>query len=315
MSTQPTAWVKLEPLSENNDRFIVSPLDRGMGTTLGNSMRRVLLSSLGGHAITRIKIDGVKHEFSPVPGVVEDVLDIILNLKGVVFKSETEDAYTLSIDAKKKGTVTAADISLPAGITIVNTDLHIAEVADGGHLKMVIEVEYGNGYRTAEEQAGADEVDVIRIDSSFSPVVRVNHRVENTRVGKKLGYDSLTLDVWTDGSIEPESVVRKSAAILEEKFTLFARINEEPEVEVKAAAPTADAKLQESVLALTIDELELSARSSNCLKRAGIETVSELVNMDLSELIKIKNFGKKSADEINSKLEQYSLALKGSLEE
>lgn len=314
MYNDAVAWVKHEVKENGSERFVLSPLDRGMGTTIGNALRRVLLSSLGGYSVTGVKIAGVKHEFTSIPNVVEDVLDVICNLKGIVFISDSQEAKKLTLSSKKKGKVFAKDIVLDGDISIVNGDHYIAEIAEGGSLEMDIIVERGQGYRPTDVNKQTDgDVDLINIDASFSPILKVNHTVDKVRVGDELDHDSLTLDIWTDKSVSGEDAVREASEILINQFSLFRSINEEPEKKVVAAPVNADEQARESALNLTIDDLELTARSSNCLKRAGIETVKELVNKDLSELIQIKNFGKKSADEINSKLKQYDLALKGSL--
>lgn len=313
--SKPKPWVKFEELSKNSGRFIVSPLERGMGVTLGNSMRRVLLASLPGVGVTSVKIDGAKHEYSTLPGVVEDVVDIINNIKGVVFKGEVEEPIKLRIDFKGKGSVTAKEISQNSEVEVINPDHHIAELSESGKLTIDLSVEMGMGFRASEEDLKSQdkelEVDEIVIDTSFSPITRVNHVVEAIRVGKELNYDSLTLDVWTNGSINPEEAAKVASQTLLDKFCLFGAVNQEPVVEVEEAVSEVNDETS-SALDLTIDDLELSARSSNCLKRAGIETVAELIEKDMSELIKIKNFGKKSADEINDKLKQFSLSLKGS---
>ena len=311
--TQP--WVKFDQIEENHGRFTASPLKRGMGVTLGNSLRRVLLSSLAGHAITSIRIEGVEHEFTAVPGVVEDVLDIVCNLKQIVFKGHTTQAKELKIIFNGKGKVTAKDIQTDAEIEILNPEAHIAEMSEAGSFAMTMIVENGEGYVPSEAVNLSDlPIHSIALDASYSPVVRVNHLVEDIRVGKELNYDSLTLDVWTNGSIAPETAVKQASEILCTKFALFQKLNEKPEAKETADIKSAEAAESKSILNLTIDDLELSARSSNCLKRAGIETVQELIEKDLSELTQIKNFGKKSADEINDKLKVYNLALKGASE-
>jgi len=313
VSVAPKPWVKYEPLPDNGGRFIISPLSRGMGTTIGNSLRRVLLSSLSGYAICAVKIDGVKHEFSAIPGVVEDVFDVLSNLKGIVFKSDLTEDIKASISVSKKGKVTAADLKLPADISIVNPDVYIAEVTSGS-LKIELVLRRGVGYESAENNRDEDHtIDTICLDSSYSPVLKVNHQVENIRVGKELDYDSLTLDVWCNGSVSVEDSVREAAAILVDHFQLFGKLNERPLQEASRQKETSSEKGKESALTLSVDDLELSARSSNCLKRAGIESVAELIEKDINELIQIKNFGKKSADEINDKLKQFGLSLKGTI--
>lgn len=312
-----SAWVKLDELPNYGGRFTVSPLDRGMGITLGNAMRRVLLSSLGGYAVIAIKINGVKHEFSTMSGVSEDVLDVIFNLKNIVFKSTSNSKEPKRVSVSKKGTgaVLASDLILDGDLQIVNPEQHIVEITDAkASFECELMLEYGLGFRPSESNKElTEEVDLIPIDSSFSPIIRVNHQVEKVRVGKELDHDKLVLDVWTDGSVDVETAVKQAADILLQQVNLFGAINEEPEQEVVEDSSAIEGSSDESVLTMSIDDLELTARSSNCLKRAGIETVGELVEKDLSELIQIKNFGKKSADEINDKLKQFSLALKGTL--
>ncbi len=314
MTAAPKPWVKYEPLPDDGGRFVISPLSRGMGTTIGNSLRRVLLSSLSGYAICAVKIEGVKHEFSAIPGVVEDVFDVISNLKGIVFKSESSEEVRITISATKKGKVIASDLKLPAELEIVNPDVYIAEVTAGGGLKAEIVLRRGVGYESAENNRSEDHtIDTISLDSSYSPVLKVNHQVENIRVGKELDYDSLTLDVWSNGSVSAEDAVREAASILVDHFGLFGRLNERPQPDLSRLREFAPEKGKESALTLSVDDLELSARSSNCLKRAGIESVAELIEKDINELIQIKNFGKKSADEINDKLKQFGLSLKGTI--
>ncbi|MGE4169289.1 MAG: DNA-directed RNA polymerase subunit alpha [Candidatus Margulisiibacteriota bacterium] len=306
--SKPLPWVKFEKKNEAAASFVASPLNRGMGTTLGNSLRRVLLSSLSGYALTSINIDGIEHEFSTVPNVVEDVFDIIANLKGVVFKGHFEEMKTLTIDFKGPGKVHASDIKRDSDVEIVNPDHYIAEVSGSGKFVATLTLEKGVGYAPSTQRED-QPINTINLDASFSPIVRVNHQVENIRVGKELDYDSLTLDVFTNGSLDVEKAVKEAAALLISQLQLFEALNEKP---MEHAVTQPSDKVKESALNLTIDDLELSARSSNCLKRAGIETVSELIEKDMSELIQIKNFGKKSADEINDKLKQYGLALKES---
>ena len=307
MSSSKT-WIKYEEGKDAYGKFIVSPLKEGMGNTIGNSMRRVLLSSLKGSAITSIKIDGVKHEFSSIPNVVEDVLDVICNIKGIIIKKSDEGTSTISLSKSGKGKITAKDIKVDSSVEILNKDHFIAELSDKGKLNIEMKVTKGVGYVSSKAMIHTDTViDEIFLDASYSPILRVNHQVENIRVGKELDNDKLIIEVWTDGSVAPDLAIGTASDILVEKLSLFKTLNEEPseEIEEKPARSSS-----ESALSMSIDDLELSARSSNCLKRAGIETVGELVQKDMSELIKIKNFGKKSADEINDKLKQFSLALK-----
>ena len=310
MTNKPQAWVKYETLPDNGGRFLVSPLPGGMGTTIGNAIRRVLLSSLGGTAITSIRIEGITHEFSTIPDVVEDVLEIISNLKGVVFKAADTEEKLVTISKKGKGSITAKDIQVDSTIEVVNSTHHIAEVT--GNVELTIELTLGAGFGYVSAQQNRNEedpIDRIAIDSSFSPIVRVNHSVDNVRVGDELGFDCLVLDVWTNGSTTAEESVQAASEILKSNFELFNALNEQPQAEIEQEN-NEDEKLKQSALEMSVDDLELSARSSNCLKRAGIETVGALLEKDMSELIQIKNFGKKSADEINDKLKQYNLSLK-----
>ena len=309
------AWVKYDEVSTNEGNFTIQPLDKGLGVTLGNSLRRVLLSSLEGHGIIGLKIDGVSHEFSTVPNVVEDVLEIICNLKGVIFKKETDEeaVVTLSITNKKK--VTAADIECSGGIKVINKSHYLFEVTDKASVNMDIYIGSGKGYQDSQIQNKEDkDVNYIATDTSFSPIVKVNHEVEMIRVGKELDHDKLTLNILTNGIVKPEQAVNKAVAIIANHLELFDRINEEPEVDDLEERELEDLKVQ-TILNMSVDELELSARSSNCLKRAGIDKVEQLLQKDMSELVQIKNFGKKSADEINQRLKQYNLALKGEIEE
>jgi DNA-directed RNA polymerase subunit alpha len=307
----PQPWVKFESLPNSGGRFVVSPLSRGMGTTLGNALRRVLLSSLGGYAVTLVKLEGVRHEFSTIPNVVEDVFDVLSNIKALVFKGTGSDAISVKLASKKKGKLYARDIKLPAGWEIVNQDSYLLEIVEGGSFEAELTIESGVGYQPADMGAAGREIDAIAVDASFSPILKVNHSVENIRVGKSLDYDSVTLDVWTNGAILAEEAVQQAASLLGDLTALFDSMNQKPKLDLVDTESASGDKVRESALGLTIDDLELSARSSNCLKRAGIETVAELVEKDIADLIQIKNFGKKSADEINEKLKQYGLSLKG----
>lgn len=309
--TKPIPWVKHEKLDKNGGRFIISPLKRGMGITIGNSLRRTLLSSLSGLAITAINIDGVDHEFSVLQHIKEDMLDIICNLKSVVFKGDDVNTKTLKIHVNKKGKIFAGNIECDSEIMVVNKDLFIAEMTEDRDLLIEITVERGVGYCSSEANKNSSQsINTINLDSSFSPISRVNHKVDNIRVGKELDYETLTLEVWTNGSIQSEDAVKEASEILMYHINLFKDLNKRPENEVIDAKSSEEIMKKENALLLSIDDLELSARSSNCLKRAGIDTVGQLIEKDLSELIKIKNFGKKSADEINEKLKQYGLCLK-----
>lgn len=305
-------WVKYVEESPTYGKFVVEPLDRGYGTTLGNSMRRLLLSSLGGAAVVNVKIDGVDHEFSTLPGVKEDMLDIIMNIKGLVIKCHSNEPKEITISAKGEGDVTAKDIKHDDEIEIVNNKHYIASLNKDGKLNITMTVQNGIGYRIADiAENKKHSVGTIPIDASFSPIVRVNHKVEPTRVGKSIDYDKLTLEVWTNGAITPEDAIKKSAMILKAQMDLFFKLNEKPAEDINEIILKDDG--QSKVLDLTIEDLELSARSLNCLRKANIKNVAELVKMPMEKLLKIKNFGKKSAEEINSKLAQYGLALTGDI--
>ncbi len=315
--SKPKPWVKSELIDKNVGRFEVSPLDRGMGNTIGNALRRVLLSSLSGFAVTSLRIEGVTHEFTSIPNVVEDVMDIICNIKGIIFKYKgdsnvlDESSFVIKINANGGSKVTAGDIDCgDTLLQVVNKRHHVAELSDKGNLSIELVVEKGIGYRPAVMvKSDEQDVDHISIDASFSPVIRVNYSVDSVRVGEELGHDCLIIDVFVDGSISPDEAVKQSAGLLKEMLYIFNEINQKPEVSVSEVAQS-DQKVDSSVLDMSVSDIELSARSSNCLKRAGIETVGALVSKDISELFEIKNFGKKSADEINGKLSQYNLLLK-----
>ena len=310
------AWVKYDQITEDAGKFIIQPLNKGLGVTLGNSLRRIMLSSIEGTSMVAIKIPGITHEFTTIPNVVEDVLEIICNLKSVIFKNETSENQVLTLSVDKQKSYTSSDIECPTGVKVSNKGHHLFQVNGKASFEISIYLENGIGYRDSQSQtlSVSEDPEVILTDSSFSPVLKVNHEVEMIRVGKELDHDKLVLDVQTNGTISSEEVVKKSVNILSGLLGIFDTINEEPEVENVQDKQIEDMKIQ-SILNMTVDELELSARSSNCLKRAGIENVNELLQKDMSELVQIKNFGKKSADEINSRLSQFNLALKGSTEE
>lgn len=298
---------------ESNDkygRFEVAPLERGYGITLGNAMRRILLSSLPGAAITSVKIDGVRHEFSTIPGVVEDVTEIILNLKGVVLKYHGDEVEKITINVEGEGEVTAGDFKTTGDIEVINPDHHIATLAEDGKLNLEATVERGRGYVTAEEnQEHFDKIiGLIPIDSSFSPIERANFKVENTRVGQVTDFDRLVLEVYTNGSISPDDAISLSAKIMVEHLELFINLTDEvSDVEIMVEKEEEE---KDKILDTTIEELELSVRSSNCLKRAGINTVNELVEKTEDDLMKVRNLGKKSLQEIKEKLADLDLKLK-----
>ena len=301
--------VKYENKEKNYGVFTADPLDKGYGTTLGNALRRILLSSIGGAAITTIKIDGVDHEFSTIEGIKEDVLDIIANIKTLAVKSHSDSIVEMTLNAKEEGEVTAGDIQHDDEVEIINPKHHLATLNKGAKLNIVFTVEKGVGYQVADVAESKNyPIGTMPIDASFSPVVKVNHQIDSSRKN----HDVLVLDVWTNGTISPEETVRQSSQILQNQIDIFQRLNQRPSDGEGAGAETGGLG---GGLALSIDDLELSARSSNCLKKAAINTVVELVNKPLEDLLKIKNFGKKSAEEINTKLAQYGLKLKGDLSE
>ncbi len=298
-------------LSEDHSfgKFVIEPLERGYGNTLGNSLRRVLLSSLPGAAVTSIQIDGVLHEFSTVEGVVEDVATIVLNIKQLALKIYSEDEKVLEIDVKGEGVVTAADIMHDSDVEILNPDLPIATLGKNAHLRMRMYAVRGRGYATSDENKREDlAIGVIPIDSIYTPVSRVNYQVENTRVGQSTNYDKLTLDIWTDGSIGPKEAVSLGAKILTEHLNIFVNMTDEAqEAEIMVEKEEDET---EKVLEMTIEELDLSVRSYNCLKRAGINTVHELTNKTEAEMMKVRNLGKKSLAEVKNKLDELNLELR-----
>ncbi len=290
--------------------FIVEPLERGFGTTLGNSLRRILLSSLPGVAATSIKIDGVVHEFSTVEGVKEDVTEIVLNVKGINAKLYSDMPKVVRIDATGETEITAGDISQDAEIEILNPDHHIASLAENGRLMMELTFDKGRGYVPADRnKASADEsgLGAIPVDSIYTPVHKVNYTVENTRVGQLLDYDKLTLEVWTDGTLSAKESVSLAARILTEHLNLFINLSEDAlDAEIMVEK---DDKSKEKALEMTIEELDLSVRSFNCLKRAGINTVEDLVSKTEEEMMKVRNLGRKSLEEVIEKLHSLGFSL------
>ena len=292
-------------------KFCIEPLERGYGTTLGNSLRRVLLSSLPGVAATRVKIDGVLHEISTIPGVKEDVPEIILNIKSVTAKLYTDGPKTVFLEANQEGEVTAGDIKCDADIEILNKDQHICYLEDGGVLRMEITFEHGRGYVSGEKNKLAMQeqiIGVICVDSIYTPVYNVNYKVENTRVGNVTDNDKLTLEVLTDGTISAKEAISLAAKILNEHLSLFIDLSDD----AKKAEIMVDRQetIKEKVLEMTIEELDMSVRSFNCLKRAGIDTVEDLVNKTEDDMIKVRNLGKKSLEEVIQKLHSLGLSLK-----
>lgn len=289
--------------TDNYGKFVVEPLERGYGTTLGNSLRRVMMASLPGAAITSIQIDGVLHEFSTVQGVTEDVTQIILNLKKVSLKIESEDAKDLELDVKGPAEVTAGDIQGDGDVTILNPDLHIATVADGAELHIMMTADKGRGYVPADQnklRLSGLEIGTLPIDSIYTPIERVNYTVENTRVGQSNDFDKLTLDVWTDGSLTPTAAISLAAKILTEHLEMFVNLTEEAK-DAKVMVEREETH-QEKVLDKTIEELDLSVRSYNCLKRADIQTVKDLTERTEADMMKVHNLGQKSLEEIKLKL-------------
>ena len=292
-------------------RFVVEPLERGYGTTLGNSLRRVLLSSLPGYAITSVKIDGILHEFSTIPGVKEDVTEIVLNLKNVILKIHGDGPKTIYIDANGDDEITAGSIKTDSEVEILNPELHIATLNSDAHVSMELTCDKGRGYVSAErnKQIMQPVIGVIAIDSIYTPVLKVNYTVENTRVGQITDYDKLTLEVWTNGTINAMEAVSLGAKILNEHLNLFGDLSGEAyDTEVMVVKSDSG---KEKVLEMTIEELDLSVRSFNCLKRAQINTVEDLINRTEEDMMKVRNLGRKSLDEVVAKLNSLGFDLRG----
>jgi DNA-directed RNA polymerase subunit alpha len=290
-------------------KFVVEPLERGYGTTLGNSMRRVLLSSLPGYAITSVKIEGILHEFSTIKGVKEDVTEIVLNLKSVILKIHGDGPKTIYIEANGPCDIKAGDIKTDSEVEILNPDLHIASLDDGAYINMEMTCDKGRGYVSAErnKQNMQPVIGVIAIDSIYSPVSKVNYTVENTRREQITDYDKLTLEVWTNGTINAKEAVSLGAKILNEHLNLFGDLSDEAyDTEIMV---TKDEDGKERVLEMTIEELDLSVRSFNCLKRANINTVEDLINKTEDDMMKVRNLGRKSLDEVVAKLNTLGLDL------
>ena len=290
----------------NYAKFVCEPLERGYGVTIGNSLRRILLSSLPGSAITSVKIDGVVHEFSTIKNVVEDVPEIILNLKSVRLKLDKNEEKVLRINFKGEGEITAKDIITDGTVEVLNPDLHIATVAEGGSLVMELTADMGRGYNTAEKNKKPDQpLGVLPIDSIYTPVKKVNYSVENTRVGQRVDYDKLTIEVWTDGSLKPYEALSLAAKVMTGHLELFIDLSETTK-NTQVMIEKEESK-KEKVLEMSIEDLELSVRSFNCLKRANISTVEDLTNKSEAEMMKVRNLGKKSLDEVTNKLHSLGL--------
>ena len=292
--------------SNNYAKFVCEPLERGYGVTIGNSLRRILLSSLTGCAITSVKIDGVLHEFSSIPNVVEDVPEIIVNLKNVRLKFDENEEKVMRINFKGEGEVTAADIITDGTVEILNPDLHIANVSEGGQLIMEMTADMGRGYSPSEKNKKPNQdISVLPIDSIYTPVKKVNYQVKNTRVGQMVDYDKLIIEVWTDGSLKAYEALSLAAKVMTEHLELFIDLSEATR-NTQVMIEKEESK-KEKVLETSIEELELSVRSFNCLKRAGIATVEDLTNKSESDMMKVRNLGKKSLDEVIAKLESLGL--------
>ena len=295
--------------STNYGKFVVEPLERGYGTTLGNSLRRILLSSLPGAAVSSIQIDGVLHEFSTIDGVLEDVTQIILNIKKLALKMITDEDKNIEIDVNGPAKVTAADIVADPDVEVLNPEQYICTVADGGHFHVRMTVKKGRGYVAADQNKSDDmPIGVLPIDSIFTPISRVNYQVESTRVGRRNDFDKLTLDVWTNGSISPREAISLAAKILTEHLDIFVNLTDEAKnAEIMVEKEETH---KEKMLEMTIEELDLSVRSYNCLKRAGINTVQELTNKTEADMMKVRNLGRKSLEEVKNKLADLGLGLR-----
>ena len=298
-------------------KFVIEPLERGFGTTIGNSLRRVLLSSIEGAAVTAVRIEGITHEYTAIPGVVEDVIDVMLNLKGLAIKTSAKEPQTLRLDIEKSGPVLASDIQLPAGVKIVNPDWLICNIAEGGSFHADITVETGKGYVANDvprmQKAGMS-IDTLPIDATFMPVKKVSYEVENTRVGDSIDFDKLTIEIWSNGSIDVAYALTQAANLLIEHFVQIASITgsvpvTEKFIETAVVDDELVADQPEETTSITIEDLELSVRAYNCLKRANINSMSELLKKSEDDLLNIKNFGKKSSDEVIERLRHFGLDL------
>jgi DNA-directed RNA polymerase subunit alpha len=305
--------IEQETVSNTYGKFVAEPLERGFGTTLGNSLRRVLLSSLQGAAITSVKIDGVDHEFSTIPEVAEDVTDIVLNLKEVLLRMHTNEVKTLRIEAEGPREVKAGDIIADQDVEILNPGHHICTLSEGGRVRMEITCRRGRGYvPAADNKVQGSPIGTIPVDSLFSPIRKVNYQVTNARVGQKTDYDRLTLEVWTSGAVTPQDAVAFAAKIIKEQLTVFINFDETEEP-APIEAPREEARLNENLFR-SVDELELSVRSANCLQQANIKTIGDLVQKTEAEMLKTKNFGRKSLKEIKEILAEMGLSLGMKLE-
>ncbi len=295
-------------------KFVIEPLERGFGQTIGNSLRRVLLSSLEGAAVTSVRIEGITHEFTAIPGVVEDVIDIMLNLKGLVVKCDSKDTQHIRLDVEKPGPVLAADLTLPAGVKVVNPDWLICTVSQGGSIHADIIVETGKGYISVDvlkENKGGLPLDMLPIDATFMPIKRVSYNVEATRVGDVVDYDKLILEIWSNGSIDVSSALAQASDLLIDHFTQISAVAGQPVASSSQVILDEESSSEETIEEpeMTIDDLELSVRAYNCLKRASINSLGELLKKSEHDLLSIKNFGKKSSDEVIEKLREFGMEL------
>ena len=296
------------PADDSYGKYVIEPLERGYGTTLGNSLRRVLLSSLPGTAVTSIRISGIQHEFSTIPGVKEDVTEIVLNVKRIIARLHSEEPKTVYIEAAGEGEVTAGDIKADAEVEILNPELHIATLGPDASLSMELVFDHGRGYVPADKNKGPQQIiGTIPVDSIYTPVLKVNYAVENTRVGNQTDFDKLTIEVWTDKTISPRDAISLGAKILVDHFTLFTDLSD-----AMGSRSTVVEKVEtqrDKVLEMTIEELDLSVRSFNCLKRANINTVEDIISKTEDEMIKVRNLGRKSLEEVEHKLAMMGLSL------
>lgn len=293
-------------------QFVIEPLERGFGTTIGNALRRVLLSSLEGAAVTSVRIEGITHEYTAIPGIVEDVIDIMLNLKGLVVKTDSKDVQHLRLDIDKPGPVLGSDLQLPAGVKVVNPDWLICTVADGGSIHADLIVETGKGYITTDVlkgNQGSLPIDMLPIDATFMPIKRVSYSAEHTRVGDVTDFDKLVLEIWSNGSVDVNNALSQAANILIEHFMQIASITGNPVIPTAQVIVEEEEEVDTNTPTISIEDLELSVRAYNCLKRASINSMGELLKKSEHDLLNIKNFGKKSSDEVIEKLHQFGLDL------
>ncbi len=296
------------PTDDSYGKYVIEPLERGYGTTLGNSLRRVLLSSLPGTAVTSIRISGIQHEFSTISGVKEDVTEIVLNIKRIIARLHSDEPKTVYIEASGEGEVTAGDIKADGEVEILNPELHIATLGPDASLSMELTLDHGRGYVPADKNKNPQQIiGTIPVDSIYTPVLKVNYAVENTRVGNQTDFDKLTLEVWTDRTISPRDAVSLGAKILVDHFTLFTDLSDS--IGSKSTVVEKVETQRDKVLEMTIEELDLSVRSFNCLKRANINTVEDLISKTQDEMIKVRNLGRKSLEEVEHKLAMMGLSL------